>query len=54
MAEVLAEAGLPVKFSRIGLPDVYSTIGPPDDLYARYGLDAEGIYKKVKEMLGKK
>ena len=54
VAEVLAEAGLPVKFSRIGLPDVYSTIGPPDDLYARYGLDAEGIYKKVKEMLGKK
>jgi transketolase len=51
VAEVLAGAPVPVKFSRIGLPDIYSTIGAPDDLYERYGLDASGIYSKVKEML---
>lgn len=51
VAEVLAESGMPVKFSRIGLPDVYSTIGSPDALYARYGLDADGIYQRVKEIL---
>lgn len=52
VAEVLAESGIPVKFSRIGLPDIYSTIGAPDDLYARYGLDTDGIYRKIKEILG--
>lgn len=51
VSEVLATSGVPVKFSRIGIPDVYSTIGSPDDLYAYYGLDAEGIYKKVKDLV---
>jgi len=51
VAEVLAESGIPARFSRIGIPDIFSTIGAPDDLYARYGLDADGIYNRVKEML---
>ena len=52
VSEVLAESGIPARFARIGLPDIYSTIGAPDDLYARYGLDADGIYRKIREILG--
>jgi len=51
VGETIAEAGLAVKFRRLGIPDIYSTIGQPDDLYERYGLDADGIYNAVKEMI---
>lgn len=51
VAETIAEAGLGVRFRRLGLPDIYSTIGQPDDLYQRYGLDQDGVYKAVKELL---
>ncbi len=51
VAETLAEHGLGIKFKRLGIPDVYSAIGPPDDLYARYGIDSDGIYNASKKML---
>jgi len=51
VGETIAEAGLSVKFRRLGIPDIYSTIGQPDDLYERYALDADGIYNAVKEMI---
>ncbi len=51
VAETIAEAGLGVRFHRLGLPDIYSTIGQPDDLYKRYGLDQDGVYRAIKELL---
>jgi transketolase len=49
VAETLAEAGLGVRFARLGLPDVYSAIGPPGELRKRYDIDKNGIAQKVKE-----
>lgn len=52
--EALSDAGithLPTKL--VGLPDWYIEQGPQDLLRERYGLTAEGIYQRVKELLGK-
>jgi transketolase len=51
VGETIAEAGLGVKFKRLGIPDIYSAIGQPDDLYERYELDADGIYNAIKGLL---
>ena len=51
VAETPADAGLGIKFKRLGIPDIYSVIGQPDDLYERYGLDDNGVYKAVKEFI---
>lgn len=53
VAEVLADAGVGIKFKRIGMPDAYSVIGYPEDLYARYGMDVDGIMATVRETLKK-
>jgi len=48
VAEVLAEkANAPLK--RIGVNDVFGESGPAVKLLEKYGLDAAGIYKTVKE-----
>ena len=53
VAEVLAESGSAVRLVRHGIDDVYSLIGPPTHLYAHYGLDAEGIARRVRaELVG--
>jgi transketolase len=52
VSETLAEAGMGIKFKRIGVPDIYSAIGYPEDLYARYGIDKNGIKQNVKKILG--
>jgi transketolase len=51
VAETLSDAGLGVKFKRLGLPDIYSAIGPPADLRKRYFIDRQGIKGKVKELV---
>jgi transketolase len=51
VSETLAEAGLGIKFKRLGVPDTYSVIGYPEDLYARYGIDKNGIKNSVIKML---
>jgi len=51
VAETLADAGIGIKFKRMGVPDVFSVIGYPEELYARYGIDKEGIKKGIKEVL---
>lgn len=48
VCEALAEKA-PTKVCRIGIYDVYGESGSAADLVHKYGLDAEGIYKKVKE-----
>jgi transketolase len=43
VAEVLADAGTPVRLVRHGIHDQYSLIAPPTHLYRHYRLDAAGI-----------
>ncbi len=50
IAEVLAE-DLPTPILRIGIEDVFGESGPAIELIAKYGLDADGIYKKIKKFM---
>ena len=52
VADVIAEEGLGAKLVKIGMPDAYSVLGPPTHLYAHYGLDGEGVAKRVRQSLG--
>lgn len=47
VCEVLCEEA-PTKVLRIGVNDTFGESGPAVELVHKYGLDAEGIYKKVK------
>ncbi|MDQ3041768.1 MAG: 1-deoxy-D-xylulose-5-phosphate synthase, partial [Acidobacteriota bacterium] len=51
--ELLEENGLldKVKIVRMGVPDRIITHGDPKLLLAKYGLDADGIYQKVRETI---
>ena len=42
----------PAKVCKIGMNDVFGESGPADKLLIKYGLDAEGIYKKIKKFCG--
>jgi len=44
-------AQAPTKVTKIGVEDTYGESGPAVELIHKYGLDAEGIYKKIKESL---
>ena len=50
VCEVLADE-YPVKVKRIGMQDVFGESGSASDLTHKYGLDAEGVYKQVKEFV---
>ena len=52
VSEVLAESGLASPLCRIGIPDEYSLVGPPTHLYRHYGIDADGIARAVRRVLG--
>lgn len=47
VAECLGEKA-PTKMLRIGVEDVFGESGPAVELLSKYGLDAKGIYEKVK------
>ena len=47
VCDVVAEKA-PAKVLKIGINDVYGESGPAAQLIKKYGLDAEGIYNKVK------
>lgn len=51
VAEVIAEAGLAIRFKRHGILDTFTTAAPYNDLLDLYGLDAKGIAKTVKDFL---
>ena len=51
VADVIAEEGLGAKLTKIGIPDAYTILGPPTHLYAHYGLDGDGVAKRVREAL---
>jgi transketolase len=48
---VIAESGKGCAFKKAGIPDEFSVIGYPEDLYAHYGLDADGIAMSVREIM---
>ena len=48
-AGTIQKAPVPVK--RIGINDVFGESGPAVALLEKYGLDAEGIYKQIKEFV---
>ena len=48
VAELLSEK-CPTKLTRIGVNDVFGESGPAAELIHKYGLDAEGIAKKIEE-----
>ena len=48
VSETLSEK-CPTKVVRIGVNDVFGESGPAKELLHKYGLDADGIYKKIKE-----
>ncbi len=52
-AEALVEHGLAdVRLERIGMPaDEYALIAPPTHLYRHYGMDAEGIESRARDLL---
>ena len=50
VAEVLSEK-CPTKLTRIGVNDTFGESGPAKELIKKYKLDAEGIYKQIKEKL---
>ena len=52
VAEVLSEQ-YPVPLMRIGIQDVFGESGPAEKLLEKYGLDAESIYRKVKNFLNR-
>ena len=49
---VIAESGKGCVFRKHGLQDQYATLGYAEDLYAHYGLDANGIIDQVRAMVG--
>ena len=44
-------AKLPTPVKKLGMQDVFGESGSAADLVAKYGLDAEGVYKSVKEFM---
>lgn len=53
VAEVLAEEGATqARLCRVGVDD-FGESGSPEALYKKYGLDGEGIARKLTELLGK-
>ncbi len=53
VAEVLSE-NYPCMMKRIGLQDKYAESGKPDELYKKYGLNAESIAEEVMKFIRKK
>lgn len=50
VCEALSEKN-PVPVLRIGVEDTFGESGPAKELLAKYGLDADGIYRKIKVFL---
>lgn len=50
VGSAIAEAGIACKLAVRGCPDEFVPIATPDFLYARNGMDADGLYKAMKEL----
>lgn len=53
VGSIIAESGKGCVFKKHGIYDEYAMIGYAEDLYAHYGLDANGIIDQVRGMMGK-
>ena len=51
VARAMVEEGLTAKFRAVGL-NGYACSGEPDDLFRAAGIDAEGIARAVRELVG--
>jgi len=51
VADVIADKNLNCIFKRVGIPNVYCAVGDPEGLYAKYGMDMNGIYATAKSIL---
>ena len=51
VAETLAEAGIGIPFKRVGVNDCFGESGKPDELFRKFGLDADNIVRQVKGLL---
>jgi transketolase len=52
VAEVMADAGAPVRLLRLGTPDVFGESATADELLEKYGLTPAGICQSVLNALG--
>lgn len=52
VAEIIAESSISCEFKRIGVPDVFTINGNETQLYEYYGMNADGIMKVCREMMG--
>ncbi len=52
VGSVIAESGKGCVFKKHGIYDEFATIGYAEDLYAHYGLDANGIIDQVRLIMG--
>ena len=50
MCDLLSEKA-PTRVLKIGINDEFGMSGPAKELIAKYGLDAEGIFHKVRGFL---
>lgn len=50
VCELLSEQ-LPTRVLRIGIEDEFTKSGPAEELLHKYGLDAKGIYNRVKQFM---
>ena len=51
VGSTIAEAGITCKLAIRGCPDEFVPIATPEFLYARNGMDADGLYQAMKELL---
>ena len=51
VGSTIAEAGITCKLAIRGCPDEFVPIATPEFLYARNGMDADGLYQAMKALL---
>lgn len=53
VGEVIAEAGIGLRFAKKTLPDDYVLVAPPSALYRHYGLTGAGVAEALTELLAR-
>ena len=51
VAETVALHGLVTRISKLGIDDQYALVAPPTHLYRHYGLTAEGVGQRIRDVL---
>lgn len=54
VAEVMSQAGLPTRLTRLGVQDTYGESGSPEGLYEKHGLNSNGLARSMKATLNLK